>query len=257
MDLSRFATYPSLAGKSVFITGGGSGIGGAVTESFAHQGAKTTFVDIDEKASTALAGQCEKEHGNRPRFVRCDIRKIPDLKKAIADTVAAQGPIDVLVNNAARDDRHGWDVVDEAFWDEYVAVTLRHMFFACQAVAPEMAKRGGGSIINFGSISWKMKNGGYPVYTACKAAVHGLTTSAARDFGKQNVRVNTIIPGWVMTERQLKLWVTPEGEATIDRQQCLAGRILPVDLARMVLFLASDDARMCSGQEFTVDAGWV
>ena len=257
MDLSRFARYPSLAGKSIFITGGGTGIGAAVTESFAHQGAKTTFVDIDEQSSLALADQCAKEHGNRARFVPCDIRNIPALKQTIADTVAAQGPIDVLVNNAARDDRHAWDTVDEAFWDEFVAVTLKHMFFTTQAIAPEMAKRGGGSIINFGSISWKMKNGGYPVYTACKAAVNGLTNGAARDFGKQGVRVNTVVPGWVMTERQLKLWVTPEGEAAMDRSQCLAGRILPVDLARMVLFLASDDARMCSGQEFTVDAGWV
>jgi NAD(P)-dependent dehydrogenase (short-subunit alcohol dehydrogenase family) len=257
MDLANFAFYPSLKGKSVFITGGGSGIGAAVTESFAHQGAKVTFVDIDEAASTALADQCATEHGTRPRFLKCDVREIPDLKKAIQDTVIAQGSIDVLVNNAARDDRHAWDKVDETFWDEYVAVTLKHMFFASQAIAPEMARRGGGSIVNFGSISWKMKNGGYPVYTACKAAVHGLTTSAARDFGKQGVRVNTVVPGWVMTERQLKLWVTSEGEATIDRQQCLAGRIRPVDLARMVLFLASDDARMCTGQEFTVDAGWV
>lgn len=257
MNLAQFASYPSLKGKSVFITGGGSGIGAAVTESFVHQGSKVTFVDIDEQASAALADQVEKEHGGRPRFVKCDIRKIPDLKRAITDAAAAQGPIDVLVNNAARDDRHSWSAVDEAFWDEFVAVSLKHMFFAIQAIAPEMARRGGGSIVNFGSISWKMKNGGYPVYTACKAAVNGLTNSAARDFGKQGVRVNTVVPGWVMTERQLKLWVTPEGEAAMDRKQCLAGRILPVDLARMVLFLASDDARMCTGQEFTVDAGWV
>ena len=257
MNLSQFASYPSLKGKSVFITGGGSGIGGAITECFAEQGSKVTFIDIDEKASTALADQVEREHGNRPRFVKCDVRNIPALRQTIADTVAAQGPIDALVNNAARDDRHAWDVVDETFWDEYIAVTLKHMFFAIQAIAPEMARRGGGSIINFGSISWKMKNGGYPIYTACKAAVNGLTNSAARDFGKKGVRVNTVVPGWVMTERQLKLWVTPEGEAQMDRQQCLAGRILPVDIARMVLFLASDDARMCTGQEFTVDAGWV
>jgi NAD(P)-dependent dehydrogenase (short-subunit alcohol dehydrogenase family) len=257
MNLSSFANYPSLKDKSVFITGGGSGIGAAITESFAHQGSKVTFVDIDEKASNALVKQVAKEHGHRPRFRACDIRKVPDLKRAIAETVAAQGPIDVLVNNAARDDRHAWDVVDEAYWDEFMAVTLRHMFFATQAIAPEMAGRGGGAIINFGSVSWKMKTGGFPIYTAGKAAVHGLTTSAARDYGKQNVRVNTVVPGWVMTERQLKLWVTPEGEATIDRQQCLAGRLMPIDIARMVLFLASDDARMCSGQEFIVDAGWV
>lgn len=256
MDLSQRATYPSLKDKSVLVTGGGSGIGAALTEGFAAQGAKVAFIDIDRARSTALADQVAREHGHRPLFLDCDLRDIPALRRAIADAVAASGPIDVLVNNAARDDRHTWESVDGAFWDDMMATNLRPMFFAIQAVAPGMVKRGGGSIVNLGSISWKLKNGGYPVYATSKAAVQGLTNSAARDFGKGGVRVNTVVPGWVMTERQLKLWVTPEAEADIDRNQCLPGRIVPVDIAAMVLFLASDDARMCTGQEFTVDAGW-
>lgn len=256
MNLSAFATYPSLKGKSVLVTGGGSGIGAALTEGFAAQGAKVAFIDIDRTHSTSLADQIAREHGTRPLFLDCDLTDIGALRKAIADAATAHGPIDVLVNNAARDDRHSWEQVDGAYWDRFIAVTLKHMFFAIQAVAPDMAQRGAGSIVNMGSISWKLKNGGYPIYATAKAAVQGLTNSAARDFGKGGVRVNTVVPGWVMTERQLKLWVTPEAEAEIDRAQCLPGRIVPVDIAAMVLFLAADDARMCTGQEFVVDAGW-
>ena len=256
MDLSEFAIFPSLKGKGVLVTGGGSGIGGAITECFCQQGAKVAFIDIDKAASEKLTADIKKEHGNAPTFIACDLRDVAALKSAVASAVKAVGPIDALVNNAAHDDRHEWADVTADYWDERMAVNLRHMFFTTQAIAPEMAKRGGGAIINFGSISYKLKIGNYPAYTTAKAAVHGLTTSAARQFGRSGVRVNTLLPGWVMTERQLKLWVTKEGEETLDREQPLSGRIMPVDIARMVLFLASADGRMCSGQEFTVDAGW-
>lgn len=256
MDLSQFARYPSLQGKSVFVTGGGSGIGAAIVESFVDQDAKVAFVDIAREDSERLAADLAGRYGRRPLFLPCDITDIAALQGAIAEAVRVNGPVDVLVNNAANDQRHDWREVTPAYWDERMAVNLRPMFFAIQAVAPAMQKAGRGSIINFGSVSWKLLMGGMPAYTAAKAAVHGLTRGLARDLGKDGIRVNTVVPGWVMTERQLKLWVTPEGEATMDQQQALKGRVMPVDLARMVLFLASDDARMCSGQEFTVDAGW-
>jgi NAD(P)-dependent dehydrogenase (short-subunit alcohol dehydrogenase family) len=186
----------------------------------------------------------------------CDIRDISALQAAIAKAGKTHGPIGTLVNNAANDQRHDWKDVTPDYWDERMATNLRPMFFAIQAVVPQMRKRRGGSIINFGSISWKIPQGGMPAYTTAKAAVHGLTRGMARDLGQDRIRVNTVVPGWVMTERQLTLWVTAETEKALDAAQCLKGRIQPVDLARMALFLASDDSRMCTAQEFTVDAGW-
>jgi D-xylose 1-dehydrogenase len=256
-DLSRFARYPGLEGQSVFITGGGSGIGSAIVESFVHQGSKTAFVDIDARASEKHCRHIEKRHGKAPLFIPCDLKDIPALQAAIARAGKEHGPVATLVNNAANDQRHDWTGVTPDYWDERMATNLRPMFFAIQCVVPQMRRRRGGSIINFGSISWKVPQGGMPAYTTAKAAVHGLTRGMARDLGQDGIRVNTVVPGWVMTERQLKLWVTPETEKELDKAQCLKGRIQPVDLARMVLFLASDDARMCTAQEFTVDAGWV
>ena len=256
MDLSVFARYPGLRGRSVFITGGASGIGAAIVESFLDQGAKVAFVDIAETESRTLCDTLKAQYGAAPLFIPCDITDIAALQEAIARAGKEQGDIGVLVNNAANDMRHDWQSVTPAEWDARMAVNLRPMFFAIQAAAPMMQRLGGGSIINFGSISWKLAMGGMPAYTAAKAAVHGLTRSMARNLGRDGIRVNTLLPGWVMTERQLKLWVTPESEQEIDSSQYLKGRIQPVDLARMVLFLASDDARMCSAQEFTVDAGW-
>ena len=256
-DLSRFARYPGLEGQSVFITGGGSGIGAAIVESFVHQGSKTAFVDIDQKGSEKLCRQIEKRHGKAPLFMPCDLKNIAALRAAVAEAAKAHGPVATLVNNAAHDQRHDWTGVTPDYWDERMATNLRPMFFAIQAVVPHMKRRRGGSIINFGSISWKIPQGGMPAYTTAKAAVHGLTRGMARDLGQDGIRVNTVVPGWVMTERQLKLWVTAETEKELDRDQCLKGRIQPVDLARMVLFLASEDSRMCTAQEFTVDAGWV
>jgi NAD(P)-dependent dehydrogenase (short-subunit alcohol dehydrogenase family) len=256
MDLSSFARYPSLRGKSVFVTGGGSGIGAAIVEAFIDQGARVAFVDIAEEESRALCEGLRAQHGAAPHFTRCDIRDIAALRAAIERTGRDLGGIGVLVNNAANDMRHDWKDVTPDYWDERMAINLRPMFFAIQSVAPQMKRLGGGAIINFGSISWKLALGGLPAYTTAKAAVHGLTRGFARELGKDNIRVNTVLPGWVMTERQKKLWLTEAGERAMDQQQCLKGRLQPMDLARIVLFLASDDARMCSAQEFTVDGGW-
>ena len=189
-------------------------------------------------------------------FLKCDIRDIVALRQAIAEAASEVGLFNVLVNNAANDMRHNWREVEPDYWDDRMAINLRPFFFTIQAIVPMMQKLGGGSIVNFGSISWKIASGNLPAYVTAKAAVHGLTRGMARELGQTNIRVNTVLPGWVMTERQLKLWLDAEGQARIDRSQCLKGRVMPVDLARMVLFLASEDARMCSAQEFTVDGGW-
>lgn len=256
MDLSNFARYPSLRGKTVFVTGGGSGIGAAVVESFVDQGARVAFVDIDEAASRALCEAIRAQYDTAPHFIRCDITDIPALQSVIEQVGRDLGDIGVLVNNAANDARHDWQNVTPAYWDERMAVNLRHMFFAIQSVAPHMKRLGGGSIVNLGSISWKVRMGGAAAYTTAKAAVHGLTRGMARDLGNDGIRVNTVLPGWVMTERQKKLWLDEAGEKLLDQEQCLAGRIEPVDVARLVLFLASEDARMCTAQDFIVDGGW-
>jgi NAD(P)-dependent dehydrogenase (short-subunit alcohol dehydrogenase family) len=256
MTQDRLAIYPSLKDKVVFITGGGSGIGASIVEGFVRQGAKVGFVDIDEGASEKLV-QKLKGAATPPRFIRCDVRDIDNLRSAIGTVQSRFGDIGVLVNNAARDDRHSIESVTVEFWDERIAVNLRHQFFASQAVADQMKRLGGGSIINFGSISWMTATGGMPAYTTSKAAVHGLTRGLARDLGPFNIRANTVSPGWVMTERQKKLWLTPEGDRQMDQLQCLKSRLQPEDLANMVLFLASDDAKMITSQNFVVDAGWV
>jgi NAD(P)-dependent dehydrogenase (short-subunit alcohol dehydrogenase family) len=256
MDLTNFGKFPSLRDKTVFVTGGGSGIGAAIVESFAHQGARIAFVDIDEAASRTLCESVRAQYGAAPYFTRCDITDIAALQ-AIIDTVGRDlGDIGVLVNNAANDMRHDWSTVTPDYWDERMAINLRPMFFAIQSVAPQMKRLGGGSIVNFGSISWKVRMGGAAAYTTAKAAVHGLTRGMARDLGQDGIRVNTILPGWVMTERQKKLWLDEAGEKLLDQEQCLKGRIEPIDVARLAVFLASDDARMCSAQEFTIDGGW-
>jgi NAD(P)-dependent dehydrogenase (short-subunit alcohol dehydrogenase family) len=253
---AQLASFPSLQGKRVFVTGGGSGIGEGIVTAFAEQGARVAFVDIALDASLAL---CEKLKGagyEKPVFRQCDIRDIPALQGVISALATDIGDFDVLVNNAGNDQRHKPEDVTVDFWDDRVAINLRPMFFACQSVMDGMKKNGGGSIINLGSTSWHIANGGYPVYTTTKAAVSGLTRGLARDLGLYNIRVNTVTPGWVMTERQLNLWVDKEAEKEIDRSQCLKGRVLPWHVARMVLFLASDDGAMCTAQEFIVDGGW-
>lgn len=250
-----FAIYPSLKDIAVYITGGASGIGEEIVRAFAAQGSRIGFVDMDEERAEALVAELEKQ-GATIRFAACDLRDIDALKRAFADLEAALGPAAVLVNNAARDDRHGWDEVTPDYYDERIANNLRHMFFAIQAVAPGMIAAGKGSIINFGSNSWWEAVGGMPVYTTAKAAVHGMTRSFARDLGPHRIRVNTVVPGWVMTERQRKLWAPPDAlERHRTENQCLPDLIEPAYLARMVLFLASDDAAMCTANNYMVEAG--
>jgi D-xylose 1-dehydrogenase len=256
VDLSRFARYPSLKDKTVLVTGGGSGIGAAIVECFLDQGSRVAYLDIDAEAGEKLNRELAAQYGRKPVFLPCDLRDIAALRAAVGKIAGELGDVDVLVNNAANDQRHKWQDVTPEFWDERMATNLRHFFFAIQAVAPQMQRRGGGAIVNFGSCSWKLAMGGMPAYTTAKAAVHGLTRTLARDLGKDGIRINTVVPGWVMTERQLTHWVDETSERMLDEVQCLRGRVMPVDLARTVLFLASDDSRMCSAQEFTVDAGW-
>ncbi len=249
-----FATYPSLKDAVVFVTGGASGIGAELVRAFAEQGSRVGFVDLDEENGTALADELAAA-GKQVHFEACDLRDIGVLKASFEALESSLGPATVLVNNAARDDRHAWEDVTPDYYDDRIATLIRHMFFAIQAVAPGMIAAGKGSIINFGSNSWWEAQGGMPVYTTSKAGVHGLTRSFARDLGKHRIRVNTVVPGWVMTERQKALWVTPESlEKALDRQ-CLPDAIEPVYLARMVLFLASDDAAMCTANNYMVEAG--
>lgn len=251
------AKYPGLQGKRVFITGGGSGIGEGFVSAFAEQGAKVAFIDIATEPSLSLCERLATEGLEKPAFRYCDIRDIPALQKVMRELADSMGEFQVLINNAGNDDRHKPEDVTAAYWDERIAINQRPMFFTCQAVLAGMKKNGGGSIINLGSTSWHMAGGGYPVYTTTKAAVSGLTRGLARDLGPYNIRVNTLTPGWVMTERQIKLWLDEEGERLIDQSQCLPGRVLPWHVARMALFLASDDSAMCTAQEFIVDGGWV
>jgi len=256
MDTGRPSRYAGLTDKTVFITGGGSGIGAAFTRGFAGQGARVAFVDIAEEASRTLIAEIRKETGTAPLFIDCDLRDIAPLQAAIEKIRAELGDIGVLINNAGNDDRHTMDQVTPAYWDERIAVNLRHMFFAAQAVAPQMKRLGGGAIINLGSIIWRLKHTGLPVYNVIKASVTGLTRVLAREFGPFGIRVNTISPGAVWTERQIKLWYTPEFEKEIMAGQCLKRRVLPDDVANMALFLASDGAEKCTAQDFIVDGGW-
>jgi D-xylose 1-dehydrogenase len=251
----EFAIYPSLRDRVVFITGGASGIGAEHVKQFAAQGAKVAFVDIADDAARELSGQIATAGHAAPFYQHCDVKDIGALQSAITEVGRRLGPITVLVNNAANDQRHKFEDVTVEYWDERLATNLRHQFFAIQAVAPMMRSAGGGSIINFGSVSWHSLQGGMPAYTTAKAAVEGLTRGMARDLGPDRIRVNTVIPGWIMTERQITLWLTPEAEENLMRVQCLKEKLVPADVTRLVLWLASDDSRMCSAQLWVVDAG--
>lgn len=248
---NNFATYPSLEGKTVYITGGASGIGAEIVRAFAAQKARIGFVDLDVDASAALV----EEIGGDIAFAQCDLRSIDSMKRAFLELEDWVGMAQVLVNNAARDDRHDWQDVTPDYFDERIAINLRHQFFAIQAVAPGMIEAGGGSIINMGSNSWWEAGGGFPVYATSKAAIHGLTRTMARDLGGHRIRVNTVVPGWIMTERQKELWATPEALEKHRDRQCLPDLIDPVYVARMVVFLASDDAAMCTANNYMVEAG--
>ena len=255
--MKQLAKYGSLQGKRVFITGGGSGIGESLVAEFASQGALVAFVDIAVEASEALCRRLAEAGWTAPLFRHCDITDIASLQAVMAELAGKLGDFDILVNNAANDQRHQAQDVTLEYWNERIAINQRPMFFTCQAVFEGMKRKGGGSIINVSSISWHMKSGGYPVYATTKAAVVGLTRGLARDYGAHNIRVNTVTPGWVMTQRQIDLWVDEAAEAEIKKSQCLPNKLMPQDIAAMVLFLASDDGAMCSSQEFIVDAGWV
>jgi D-xylose 1-dehydrogenase len=286
-DPAGYATYPSLYGRTVFITGGATGIGAEFVVQFARQGARVGFVDIQDEPAAKLVAELSAEqfsqgsqgsHGSQasqarqarqashgshgrqgtaPWYQACDVSDIPRLRDAISACAAELGPIDVLINNAADDERRPVEEMTEHFWDTKFAVNLRPMFFAAQAVAPAMRARRRGSIINLGSITWHAGFANVAAYATAKAAIEGLTRSLARDLGSAGIRVNCLIPGWTMTERQLAGWVTPEAEREIDRAQCLPGRLAPADIARMALWLAADDSRMCTSQTWIVDGGWI
>jgi len=254
--MSQFATYPSLIDRHVFVSGGATGIGAAFVEHFARQGSRVTFVDIDREHAEALAQSLAGER-HAPRFLPCDITDLDALQASIAAAREAHGPVAVLVNNAANDVRHTFgDTTGEQF-DRSIAINLRHQYFATQAVREDMRALGGGSVICLGSTGWMKKNAGYPIYAMAKSAVHGLVNGLARELGHDRIRINALVPGWVITEKQRRLWLDAAGEEEIRRTQCLPGYLMAEDLARAALFLGADDSRMCTGQSFVVDGGWV
>jgi len=253
--MTEFARYPSLADMPVVISGGASGIGESLVRHFAAQGSRVGFVDIAVEAGEKLAAELTAA-GQAVRFTRCDITDIEAYRAAIAGFAAVHGDALVLVNNAAHDQRHDWSEVTPEEWEARMAVNLKHAFFAIQAVAPGMQRAGKGSIVNFGSISWMVLTPDIPLYETAKAAMHGLTRSMARDLGRSGIRVNTLVPGAVVTQRQLDLWLTQQDLDAIETSQALSGHVMPEDCARLALFLAADDSAMISGQDFLVDAGW-
>ena len=253
--MSANVTFHDLAGQSVFITGGGSGIGAALTEGFLEQGAKVAFVQRSD--ATEFADDMEAKHGVKPLFLQCDITDVEALKDAMGTAAASHGAISVLVNNAANDTRHSLDDYTAEDWDKGMNVNLRPHFFTAQAVADGMKSAGGGSIINFSSVSYLMGNAGYPAYVASKSAITGLTRALARELGPDKIRVNALLPGWVLTDRQKDLWATPEGLASHLERQCLKEHLVEDDIVDAVLFLASKASRMMTGQAMVVDGGVV
>ncbi len=250
------AIYPDLAGKVVLVTGGASGIGETIVRRFAGQKSAVAFFDIKADEGTALARELTSQ-GLAVHFRKVNLTDTSAMQEAIAAIRGTLGPVSILINNAANDERHTTETVTPEYWDERIAVNLKHQFFAAQAVLPDMKARGGGSIVNFGSTSWMAGQGGMAVYTASKSAVLGLTRSLARDYGPFNIRVNAIAPGWIMTSRQIERWLTPASEAELMARQCLKRRLQPDELARFTLFLASDEASACTNQHYIVDGGWV
>ncbi len=250
------AIYPDLRGQSVLVTGGGSGIGACIVEAFARQGSKVGFIDIDAQASASLVARV-KAAGGVVHFEQADLRDVAVTQHAVNAIRATHGPITILVNNAAHDDRHAAEDVTPDYFDNCIGVNFKHQFFVSQAVLPDMKAAGGGSIICMGSMSWMAGMGGMALYTAMKSAILGLVRSLARDFGPHNIRVNSIAPGWIMTERQLALWVTPEGDQMRLDRQCLKRPLVPHDIARVVLFMSSEEASACTSQSYVVDGGWV
>jgi len=250
------AIYSDLDGKVVLITGGGTGIGEAIVRRFAEQKSKVAFIDIAREASEKLAQELN-DRRLRVRFEYADLTDIGALREAVGRIREAMGPVEILVNNAAHDQRHPTPEVTPEYWDDRFAVNLKHQFFAAQAVLPDMQAANQGVIINFGSFSWMVGQGGMAAYTAAKSAVLGLTRSLARDYGPYNIRVNAIAPGWIMTQRQLDLWLTPETQEELMKRQCLKRKIMPDEIAKFTVFLASEEASACTNQQYVVDGGWV
>ncbi len=252
--MSQHAIYPSLKDKTVLITGGASGIGEALTRSFFAQGCKVGFLDYDQQASDTLVAELNSD---RVLAVQCDLRDIDALKAGVREVSETLGLINVLINNAARDDRHQLETVTSEYFDERIATNLKHQLFASQAVVGDMEAAGGGAIINMGSTSWMIGQGGMPCYTTAKSAIQGLTRGLARDLGPKNIRVNCVVPGWIMTERQVSMWLTEESEKELMQRQCVKRKLVPDDIAKFALFMASDEASACSNQTYIVDGGWV
>jgi NAD(P)-dependent dehydrogenase (short-subunit alcohol dehydrogenase family) len=253
---AAYASYPSLVDRTVFITGGADGIGSALVEQFARQGSIVGFADINTSKAQETLARCEELNPRHaPKFYEVDLVDIAALREALADAQTDLGDITVLVNNAASDDRHSWDEMTPQYWDDRLNTNLRHYFFAIQAVAPAMIAANNGSIINVGSSSYMMQEDFFPGYAIAKSGVEGITRTLARTFGPDNVRVNTVLPGWVATERQLTKWWSPEGEEGTLHDQAIKRRIYPAEFAQMVLFLAADDGAACTAQEFLVDGG--
>jgi len=250
------AIYSDLEGKCVLVTGGGSGIGEAIVRRFAGQKCKVAFIDIAREASEALQAELTAK-GQQVRFHHADLKDIAALRGVVAAVRASWGPVEVLINNAANDERHPTPEVTPDYWDDRIAVNLKHQFFAAQAVLPDMQAARQGAIINFGSISWMIGQGGMAAYTASKSALLGLTRSLARDYGPYNIRVNAIAPGWIMTQRQIDKWLTPEALKELELRQCLKRRIVPDEVARFTVFLASEEASACTNQQYVVDGGWI
>lgn len=250
------ATYSDLAHKVVLVTGGASGIGAAIVRRFAQQQSNVVFFDIKVDEGRHLERELS-DQGLSAHFQCVDLTDTAALRAGVAEARNAHGAINILVNNAANDERHSTDEMTPEYWDDRIAVNLKHQFFAAQAVLPDMKAANAGVIVNFGSISWVAGQGGMAAYTASKSAVIGLTRSLARDYGPYNVRVNAIAPGWIMTERQLEKWMTPEGEVELMKRQCLKRKLIPDELARFTVFLASDEASACTAQHYIVDGGWV
>lgn len=249
------AIYSDLQGQTVLVTGGASGIGASIVEAFCRQGCKVGFLDFNEDCARDLIATLPDR--DAVHFAACDLRDIEALKAAVQSVREALGPITILVNNAARDDRHAWDTVTSEYWDERLATNIKHQFFTSQAVIPDMIAANKGSIVNLGSNSWMVGQGGMVCYTTAKSAVNGLTRSLARDLGPHNIRVNTVVPGWILTERQRELWLNEESHAELMKSQCVKRELSPVDVAKIVVFISSDEASACSNQQYIVDGGWL
>jgi NAD(P)-dependent dehydrogenase (short-subunit alcohol dehydrogenase family) len=255
--VTRFATYPSLRGQVAFVSGGATGLGAEFVTQLTSQGVRVGYVDVQDDAGNALAETLARRGYPEPLYQHCDVRDVAALQDAIAVTGEQLGPVTVLVNNAANDERQSVETLSVPAWDDFLQVNLRHHFFATQAVVPMMRKAGLGSVVNLGSISAHIDVMDLPVYITAKAGIEGLTRTLARELGPFGIRVNCVIPGWVMTERQLARWVTPEAEASIQRNQCLPQKLYPADVARLVLWLAAEDSRSCTAQRWIVDGGWM